>query len=207
MAQTVGTAVIRLADADVVPFEFTNLADTVQKYGRELKELLSRKQDDIRERNRQIADGVFAAMRDPKRPMPPAKVEAVPPAINFAPFDNAATALAESARRYERALNASRSKLVTNPAALGALNAKLRQAEVQLVDDAGLPRRTWYRHLIYAPGFYTGYSVKTVPGVREGIEQARYDEAEAEVVRVARALMKLVALIDRASGDLEALAK
>ena len=207
MAQTVGTAVIRLADADVVPFEFTNLADTVQKYGRELKEMLSRKQDDIRERNRQIADGVFAAMRDPKRPMPTPVAEAVPPSINFAPFDNASAALADSARRYERALNASRSKLVANAAALAALNAKLRQAEAQLVDGAGLPRRAWYRHLIYAPGFYTGYGVKTVPGVREGIEQSRYDEAEAEVVRASRALMRLVALIDHASGDLEALAR
>jgi N-acetylated-alpha-linked acidic dipeptidase len=207
MAQTVGTAVIRLADADVVPIEFTSLAETVQKYGHELKELLSRKQDDIRERNRQIAEGVFAAMRDPKHPMPAPQTEAVPPAINFAPFDNAAGALAESAHRYERALAASRGALVANPAALGALNARLRQAELQLVDDAGLPRRAWYRHLIYAPGFYTGYGVKTVPGVREGIEQGRYDEAEAEAVRASRALMRLAALIDRASGDLETLAK
>jgi len=207
LAQTVGTAVIRLADADVSPFEFTNLADTVQKYGRELKDLLSRKQDEVRERNRQILDGVFAAMRDPKRPMPAPQVEAVPPAINFAPFDNAAAALADSARRYERALAVSRSKVVADAAALRALNARLRRAEIQLVDDAGLPRRGWYRHLVYAPGFYTGYGVKTVPGVREGIEQARYDEAEAEVVRVARALTRLAALVDSASADLEGLAK
>jgi N-acetylated-alpha-linked acidic dipeptidase len=207
MAQTVGTAVIRLADADVVPIEFTSLAETVQKYGHELKELLSRKQDDIRERNRQIADGVFAAMRDPKHPVPAPQTEAVPPAINFAPFDNAAMALAESAHRYERALGASRAALVANPAALVALNARLRQAELQLVDDGGLPRRAWYRHLIYAPGFYTGYGVKTVPGVREGIEQGRYDEAEAEAARASRALMRLAALIDRASGDLQTIAK
>ena len=207
LAQTVGTAVIRLADADVSPFEFTNLADTVQKYGHELKDLLSRKQDDVRERNRLIADGVFAAMRDPKKPLPAPKVEAVPPAINFAPFDNAAASLADSARRYERALAVSRSKVVADAAALRALNARLRRAEIQLVDDAGLPRRGWYRHLVYAPGFYTGYGVKTVPGVREGIEQARYDEAEAEVVRVARALTRLAALVDSASADLEGLAK
>ncbi len=207
LAQTVGTAVIRLADADVSPFEFTNLADTVQKYGRELKDLLSRKQDDVRERNRQIADGVFAAMRDPKKPLPAPKVEAVPPAINFAPFDNAAAALADSARRYERALAAARSKVVADSAALRALNARLRRAEIQLVDDAGLPRRNWYRHLVYAPGFYTGYGVKTVPGVREGIEQAHYEEAESEIVRAAKALTRLAALVDSASADLEALAK
>jgi len=203
LAQTIGTAVIRLADADVAPFEFTDLADTVQKYDRELKDLLSRKQDDIRERNRQIADGVFAAMRDPRHPLPAPKAQAVPPAINFAPLDNAATALADSARRYERALAASRTKVAADAAALRALNAKLRQAEVQLVDDAGLPRRSWYRHLVYAPGFYTGYGVKTVPGVREGIEQSRYDEAEREVVRAAQAISRMAALIDTASADLE----
>jgi N-acetylated-alpha-linked acidic dipeptidase len=96
---------------------------------------------------------------------------------------------------------------VTDATALRALNAKLRRAEIQLVDDAGLPRRSWYRHLVYAPGFYTGYGVKTVPGVREGIEQARYEEAEGEVVRASRALMRLTALVDSASADLEALGR
>ena len=75
------------------------------------------------------------------------------------------------------------------------------------MDDAGLPRRSWYRHLVYAPGFYTGYGVKTVPGVREGIEQARYDEAEGEVVRASKALMRLTALLDSASADLETLGR
>jgi N-acetylated-alpha-linked acidic dipeptidase len=92
-------------------------------------------------------------------------------------------------------------------AALRALNAKLRQAEPQLIDTAGLPRRSWYRHLLYAPGYYAGYGAKTIPGVREGIEQGRYDEAEAEVVRVSRALMRLVALVDSASADLEGLGR
>jgi N-acetylated-alpha-linked acidic dipeptidase len=131
----------------------------------------------------------------------------VPPAINFAPLDNATTSLGDSARRYELALGASRARLVADTAALRALNTKLRRAEAQLLDDAGLPRRSWYRHLLYAPGFYTGYGAKTLPGIREGIEQGRYDEAEGEVVRAARALMRLAALIDSASADLEALAK
>jgi N-acetylated-alpha-linked acidic dipeptidase len=203
LAQTVGTAVIRLADADVVPIEFTDLADTVQKYGRELKELLGKKQEDIRERNRQISDGVFAAMRDPRTPVPTPKTEAVPPAINFAPYDNAAAALTDAARRYDKALGAVRAKVTVNQGGLVALNAKLRQAEIQLIDNDGLFRRPWYRHLIYAPGFYTGYGVKTVPGVREGIEDGRYADAEKEVTRVASALTRLTSLIDSASSDLE----
>jgi len=205
LAQTVGTTVMRLADADVVPVEFTDFADTVQKYGRELKELLSKKQDDIRERNRQITDGVFAAMHDPKKPVPIPKIETVPPALNFAPIDNATTALAESARRYDKALSGARSKVAANQAALVALNAKLRQAEIQLIDNDGLYRRPWYRHLIYAPGYYTGYGVKTIPGVREGIEDGRYADADKEAVRAASALTRLTTLIDSASSDLEKL--
>jgi N-acetylated-alpha-linked acidic dipeptidase len=207
LAETVGTAVIRLADADVVPMEFTNLADTVQKYGRELKELLGKKQDDTRERNRQIADGVFAAMRDPRAPVPMPKVQPVPPAINFAPYDNATAALTDAARRYDKALGAARAKLTGNQSALVTLNAKLRKADIQLIDNDGLFRRPWYRHLIYAPGFYTGYGVKTVPGVREGIEDGRYADAEKEVSRVAAALTRLTSLIDSASADLENLSR
>jgi N-acetylated-alpha-linked acidic dipeptidase len=129
----------------------------------------------------------------------------VPPALNFAPLDNATTALAESARRYDKALTGARTKVSANQAALVALNAKLRQAEIQLIDNDGLYRRPWYRHLIYAPGYYTGYGVKTIPGVREGIEDGRYADADKEVVRASSALTRLTTLIDSASSDLEKL--
>ncbi len=205
LAQTAGTAVIRLADADVVPFEFTDFADTMQKYGRELKDLLNRKQDEIRERNRQIADGVFVAIADPKKQVPIPTVEAVPPAINFAPLDNAIVQLGDSARRYEKALSAAHAKVAANQQALAALNAKLRTAEIQLIDNDGLYRRPWYRHLIYAPGYYTGYGVKTIPGVREGIEDGRYADAEREAARAAAALTRLTTLVDSAASDLEKL--
>ena len=206
LAQTAGTTVIRLADADVVPIEFTDFADTVQKYGRELKELLAKKQDDIRERNRQIADGVFAAVRDPRKPVPIPNIETIPPAINFAPLDNAVTALTDAARRYDKSLSAARTPVASDRQALVALNAKLRQAEIQLIDNDGLFRRPWYRHLVYAPGYYTGYGVKTIPGVREGIEDGRYADAEREVNRVAGALTRLTTLVDSASADVERLA-
>ena len=207
LAQTIGTAVIRLADSDVLPFEFTGLSNTVEKYVKELTDLLAKKQDEVRERNRQIEEGVFALVSDPRRPLPPPKAEPMPPALNFAPLANAAAELTVSARRYEKALAAAGGRVAGNPAMLRALNAKLRQAEPQLVDAAGLPNRPWYRHLLYAPGLYTGYSVKTIPGVREGIEQAHYEEAEIEVVRVSHALTRLARLLDSASADLEALGK
>jgi N-acetylated-alpha-linked acidic dipeptidase len=207
LAQTIGTAVIRLADSDVLPFEFTGLSNTVEKYVKELTDLLSKKQDEVRERNRQIEEGVFALVSDPRRPLPPPKAEPMPPALNFAPLANASAELTISARRYEKALAAAGGRVAGNAAMLRALNAKLRQAEPQLIDAAGLPNRPWYRHLLYAPGLYTGYSVKTIPGVREGIEQAHYEEAEMEAVRVSRALTRLARLLDSASTDLETLTK
>ena len=86
---------------------------------------------------------------------------------------------------------------------LRAVNARLMQAERQLTDDAGLPKRPWYRHLLYAPGYYTGYAVKTMPGVREAIEQKEYAEAETEIARVAKALEREAALIESVSAQLE----
>ena len=86
---------------------------------------------------------------------------------------------------------------------LAALNGKLLQAERKLISPEGLPRRPWYRHLVYAPGFYTGYGAKTLPGVREGIEQKQYAEAETEVSRVARALETYARAIDAAAKELE----
>jgi len=201
LAQTVGTIVIRTADADVLPFQFTSLADTAQTYVRELQTLLKEQQDSTRERNRQIEEGVFQALADPRRPQKGPIVEEVAPAINFAPLENAANALTRAADRYKKAIDATHGKLPTET--IAAVNARLIQSERQLIDADGLPRRPWYRHLLYAPGYYTGYAVKTMPGVREGIEQKAYAEAEREVARVAKALEREAALIDTASVELE----
>jgi N-acetylated-alpha-linked acidic dipeptidase len=203
LAQTVGTAVIRLADAEVMPFQFTHLADTAQTYVRELQTLLKERQDEVRERNRQIEDGVFASLADRRRPVKAPAVEEMPPALNFAPLENAAAALTRAADRYRKASEAARTKMT--PEAARAVNMRLIQSERELTDAAGLPRRPWYRHLLYAPGYYTGYAVKTMPGVREAIEEKNYAEADAEIVRVARALEREKTLIEAAAADLEKL--
>jgi N-acetylated-alpha-linked acidic dipeptidase len=205
LAQVAGTMMIRLADADLLPFDFTNVADTVQTYVKELEALLKSQQDDVRERNRQIDEGVFTATNDPKRPLQAPKKERVAPALNFAPLENAAERLTEVAARYRKAADAVRPALASSSATARAVNAKVMQAERQLTDQAGLPKRPWYRHLLYAPGFYTGYAVKTMPGVREAIEQKAYDEAETEIGRVARALGREATLLDAASAQLEAM--
>jgi N-acetylated-alpha-linked acidic dipeptidase len=206
LAQTVGTAVVRLADADLLPFDFTGLSSTVNIYVRELQALLKEQQDETRERNRQIEEGTLAAMVDPRRPMRVPPVEAVAPALNFAPLENAASGLARAAESYKAAAAAARSAGAGGAPStdvLRTVNARLRQSERQLTDESGLPKRPWYRHLLYAPGLYTGYAVKTVPGVREAIEQKAYGEAEAEIARVARALDREAVLITTAAAELQ----
>ncbi len=147
LAQLVGTAVIRLADAELLPFEFTNVADTIQIYVKEVQALLKGQQDEIKERNRQIEDGVFTAIADPRRPVQAPKVEQPVPAINFAPLENAVAALTRSAERYKKAVETATPKLAANRAAVATINARLIQSERQFVEPSGLPKRSWYRHL------------------------------------------------------------
>jgi N-acetylated-alpha-linked acidic dipeptidase len=201
LAQTVGSLVIRLADASVLPFEFTSLADTVQTYVSDLEAQLKNRQTEVKELNQQIEEGVFTAIADPRRQTTAPVVESVPPSINFAPLDNAASALSQAADRYKKSLEAARSRLT--PDQIRAINKGLIQSERYLTDTGGLPRRPWYRHMLYAPGFYTGYGVKTMPGVREALEQKNYAEAEREIVRVAEALTREAQLIDGLTQALE----
>jgi len=157
----------------------------------------------VRERNRQIADGVLAAVNDPKRPRPIPAIEPVPPALNFAPLENAAASLTRAADRWQKVVAAAGPALARDPNRVKAINAALIQSERQFIDDKGLPRRAWYRHMLYAPGYYTGYGVKTMPGVREAIEENRYADVEPEVVRVAAALDRETALLTRLADGLE----
>ena len=205
LAQTVGTSVMRLADAEVLPFNFVNFADTVEMYRKNLEKLLADKQEEIRERNQELDEGLFKATFDPRRPTVAPVREEVPPHLNFAPMQNAVDSLTRSAKHYQQALSQQQASLGDDVVAgkLGALNQKLIQSERRLTNADGLPRRPWYKHLLYAPGVYTGYGVKTVPGVREGIEQKRYVEAEQEIVRVAKALEDEAALIESAARELD----
>ncbi|HMF89208.1 MAG TPA: transferrin receptor-like dimerization domain-containing protein [Candidatus Angelobacter sp.] len=202
LAQTVGSMVMRFADADVLPYDFVDFADTTRRYSDELKKMLKDKQDEVRERNQNIDDGAYSAASDPRRPTVAPPKEEVPPFINFAPLDNAQNTLERSADRYAKAIKAF-TTAGGSAASLQSVNDKLIQTERHLTNPDGLPRRPWYQHLIYAPGFYTGYGAKTLPGVREGIEEKRYQEAEKEITRVARALEGYAAAIDAAAGELE----
>ena len=196
---------MRLADADLLPYDFSDFADTMRQYQDELQKLLKSKQDEITERNQEIEEGVFTATADPKQTSVPPSIEGVPPHLNFAPLQNANEALTRSSQRYQKALEkvTSGGNLTLSQASLEALNQILIQSERKLTSDQGLPGRPWFKNLIYAPGQYTGYGVKTMPGIREAIEQKRWKEADEQMVRVAAALQDEAALIDSAAQELE----
>jgi N-acetylated-alpha-linked acidic dipeptidase len=204
LAQTVGTAVMRLADAELLPLDFTDFADTVRKYVDELQKLLKKEQDEVRERNKQIDEGVFTATADRQQVSVPPKVEDVPPYLNFAPLQNAIGSLTQSAEGYAKALvkAGENGGAALARASLDSVNRRLIESERKLTTSQGLPRRPWYRHAIYAPGFYTGYGVKTLPGVREAIEEKKWKEAEEEIAVVARVLTDEAAWVDSAATEL-----
>jgi N-acetylated-alpha-linked acidic dipeptidase len=205
LAQTIGTSVMRLADAEVLPFDFVDFADTLEMYTKNLQKLLADKQDEIRERNQEIDEGMFKATFDPRRPTVAPTREEVPPHLNFAPMQNAVDSVTRSAKHYQLALAQKQAGLGDEAIAakLGVLNHALIESERRLTNADGLPRRPWYKHLLYAPGVYSGYGAKTVPGVREGIELKHYAEADAEIVRVSKALEDEAALIESAAQELE----
>ena len=206
LSQAGGIAMMRLADADLLPFEFGDFADTVQMYLKELKALAQKTQDEIRERNRQIEEGVFQATNDPRRPLVAPTVEAVPPHLNFAPMENAADILNRSAAEYRKALEQVNAKGdgALAASALAEVNKLLMESERRLTNTEGLPNRPWFKHQLYAPGFYTGYAVKTVPAVREAIELKQWKQADEAIVVVARLLESEAALISSAAQKLAA---
>jgi N-acetylated-alpha-linked acidic dipeptidase len=196
LAQTAGTMMMRMADADVIPFQFGDLADTVRTYVTGVKKLTDTMRAEIKERNTEITDGVYKALEDPKRKRVAPEVEALPPYLNFAPLDQAIDDLTTAATDYDKAFMANAQK------APPAINLQLIQSERVFLDPAGLPNRPWFQNMMYAPGFYTGYGVKTLPAARETIEQKQWKDADTQIARTAAAVEREAALLKRATQTL-----
>ncbi len=204
LAQTAGSMVMRLSDAEVVPYEYADMADTIGKYVKEIEKLLKDKQDEITERNLELEEGVFSATADPHKTSVPPPHEPVPPFMNFAPLKNGVDAIRQSADRYSKAWAKWQdgSKTLT-PQGAGTLNADLIQIQRAFLTERGLPERPWFKHAVYAPGAYTGYGAKPIAAVREYMDQKKWKEAEAQVPGVGLVLERVAAAIDKATGDLE----
>ncbi len=203
-SQLMGTAVMRMANADLLPFDFTDFADTVKNYLNDVEKLVKSERDATRERNREIEEGVFSATSDPKKPLLPPPVREVPSYLDFAPLENAADALSTSADRYAKALaKAQANGMDLPPSTIADVNQLLMQTGPALTDPDGLPGRVWFKNQIYAPGAYTGYQSKPLPGVLEAMDRKNWKEAESQIPRAAAALERETKLIDDATAKLE----
>jgi len=195
LAQTAGRMTLRLANADTLPFEFTNFADTIGVYLKELTTMTDTMREDTKTMNQMISNGTLKAVQDPTEIFVMPKTKTDVPFLNFAPLQNALAKLQESAKNYQTAMKGKQ----ISPSAQKALDEILFKTERALINNAGLPRRDWYKHLIYAPGYYTGYGVKTVPGVREAIEQRNWKEAAEQILIVSKSIENFAAEIDKAT--------
>jgi N-acetylated-alpha-linked acidic dipeptidase len=198
LAQTAGTMVMRMADADVLPYQFTDQAETLHTYVTQVEKLADTMRTEITNRNADIADGAFAAAADPRKASVPPPVDVVPPHFNFAPLDNASDDLTAAAAAYEKAFAAHGTE--AEPASVDAI---LLETEHALMDPEGLPNRSWFENMIYAPGFYTGYGVKTLPAVREALEQKEWSMVDAQIVRTAAAMEREVERLKAATKAVE----
>ncbi len=205
LAQTAGTAMMRLADADLFPVDYAPQAEAIAKYLSELEALLKEKQDEFTERNQELQEGVFSATSDPRRPTLPPPSETVPPFMNFSSMKNSVELLKKSSQRYSKALADWRAK--GSPAlpeqSLKPLNADLLKISRLFLNEKGLPERPWFKNQIYAPGAYTGYGAKPVAAVREYMDEKKWKEAEEQVPQVAQVIENAAAGISQAADDLE----
>ncbi|HEY4564513.1 MAG TPA: transferrin receptor-like dimerization domain-containing protein, partial [Thermoanaerobaculia bacterium] len=202
LAKTGGRIVLRLADADVLPFDPDRFATAVGRYADEVQKLTGDLRKQAEERNQQLDDKVYQAVDDPTQKwwVAPKRLDPVP-YLNFSPLENAVAALKASTAAYAKAIAAATAGgKEPAPEVQARLDDVLMKAERALTTTQGLPRRSWYVHQIYAPGYYTGYGVKTLPAVREAIEQRQWKEAEQQMSVVAGAIAGFAREIDRATA-------
>jgi N-acetylated-alpha-linked acidic dipeptidase len=193
LAQVAGRATLRMADADLLPFDFRSLYATIDRYAKEIEEMTKNMKETTDMEKQLLAANAYTLAADPTKHEQQPSAKADVPQIAFKPLTDALSALKKStdqlAATWQSAVNTSDKHK--------KLNEKLYQAEQQLLSTDGLPRRPWYRHTIYAPGFYTGYGVKTIPGIREAIEQRNWTEAQQQIEVVAKQIQQLANYISQ----------
>jgi N-acetylated-alpha-linked acidic dipeptidase len=203
LAQTAGRLVLRTANAEVLPMRFADLADTVARYATEVERLTDSERDDAVRLNSLIDEGVFKLAADPEVAYLPPPSPSDVPILSFEVLDRAVNRLKRSAKAYDEAFGrASAADFALSAADLAKLNGLLQGVERELSSAKGLPGRAWYTHMLYAPGQLTGYAAKTLPAVREAVEQRRWPDAIDYITVVAESLNNASFRLDQATEAL-----
>jgi N-acetylated-alpha-linked acidic dipeptidase len=192
LAKTAGHTSLRLADAPLLPFDFKSLYKTINGYATELIGALDQMRENTSLANQLLKEKAYIYAGDPTKILLPPNARDEVPFLNFSSLQNALNALEKSTSRLSDTLL----KTKLTGSRQDEVNKALYKAEQQLLSDNGLPRRPWYRHTIYAPGFYTGYGVKTLPGIREAMEQRNWKEAQEQIEIAAAVLHKFSDYLD-----------
>ncbi len=200
LAQVAGRATMRLANADVLPFRFSALVSHVLDYVEELQDLETSMRESTVSENALIESGAYALAADPTKHEALRVIQDEVPFLNFSPLKNVLDPLVAAATQLDDDLTA---MLDAGGSKSNSLNAELGRIEQAMTSAEGLPRRPWFRHMVYAPGYYTGYGVKTLPGIREAIEEKQWEEADREIVRVAEMIQHVTQVMDAISNSLE----
>jgi N-acetylated-alpha-linked acidic dipeptidase len=202
LSKVVGRLVLRVADADTPPQRFSDFADTVAVYLDEVKKLADDQRAADMTREKLLKDGTFKLASDPLKPVAPALGKPTTPHIELAALADAVDQLGRSAKAYD-ATYKEKGAALPRPTR-EKLNNLLLSIDQLLLDARGLPGRPWYQHMIYAPGRFTGYGAKTLPGVREAIEERRFDDANTYAGRIAAVLDAYSKRLDEARAVIEA---
>jgi len=198
LARTVGRAVMRLADADLPVQRYGDFADTVGTYLDEVKKLADNKRDEAKTQARLLSAKAYGLAADPTRTHVDPAPLAQSPALDFGALEAAVGKLKASSKAFDAALAAKGEALPK--AQKVKLNAVIKPLDQTLLRPEGLPGRPWYMNMVYAPGRFTGYGAKTLPGVREAIEERRFDDAQKYVGVTAQALSDYAANLDKATA-------
>jgi N-acetylated-alpha-linked acidic dipeptidase len=189
LAQVTGRLVLRASQAQLLPAKEGDFAASIAGYDEELHKLADGMRTKTLEASKLLDEGAYALATDPTKPRAPPPRPAEVPYLNFAELDNASAKLGQSAKAFDKVYaQLEGADGADAESARERLNAMLTVLEQSLIDPNGLPGRGWYQHMIYAPGMYTGYGVKTLPAIREAIEERRWDEANQYMGVVAHAL-------------------
>ena len=203
LAKVNGRMVLRLSEADILPFRFMNMAENIGTFIESNKKLAKTVAEKTKRRNRLLNEKAFTVSANPKKTyLPPKRLDDVPE-FDFTPLEAAHQRLKTSAMNYEKALSSMKKGSMSAEIKI-QVNRLLKDVEQAMTREEGLPRRNWFKNMIYAPGYYTGYGVKTLPGIREGLEERKWDETHLFIGEVTRALDRASAKINAATEILKA---
>ena len=199
LAKVNSRLVLRLSESEILPYRFINMADNIKTFIDSNKKLAKKVKEETARRNNLLDKKAFTIAKNPKIQYAPPKRLSEMKDFDFSSLDRSYNKLLDAAISFEKAIERSKIDNISQTD-LVEINRLIREVEGALTLEKGLPRRPWYKNMIYAPGFYTGYGVKTLPGIREGLEERKWDEVDLYILEVSKAIERASNKIKKAAS-------